>query len=701
MTRGIPIALGALFLLLAAIVVGASRLIERDHALLLERFAGERARQVQQIAELSRLDLDGMAVVLRLAGDVTRPRDGGLVAPAALDALLVASPQLRLVRVFDAAGRTQVSAAHPAFSAGAQQSAVDGELRLAAARSLSRGGELELSAPLAVGDRSMRVYALSVAGADGRPSGAVAALVDSERLLARLGVLAADPALRVLFLGPRGRPTPSSDPLLAAVALEPARAPSPELARLLERLKAGEQGTGWLPATQAVALGLGEAEALAAFSPVRTDGLGTWSLVVVTSTSVLSAAEGSLKRRLGGAAAAAVLVLLAFGGLMVALARKSALAHERGVHAARLAQLHQRTERTLDNIPAAVLTLSRRGQVTAANRVLRERMTGQLPCTLAEALPNSPSAVVTRLSALVEQAAHSQVVQSLHGERLALFGSEGQYSVHAVPLGEPFHEAHALLVIEDVSEVHALESQLLRAEKLATIGVLAAGLAHEIGTPLGIVRARGEYVLGKLGRDHPQAHGLEVIVDQIDRVSRTIRRMLDFSRVTPAAVRPTAPAQVGAWLGEVLRYEAQRRKVELRIALAETLPRVSADPDQLQQLLLNLVMNACDACDAGGHVTLSASRDTATSGWPCVRFEVLDDGCGIQPEHRQGVFDPFFTTKKRGQGTGLGLTVAAQIVRNHGGEIELTSEVGEGTRVSVYWPLAGPTPLEPRDEQPS
>jgi signal transduction histidine kinase len=227
----------------------------------------------------------------------------------------------------------------------------------------------------------------------------------------------------------------------------------------------------------------------------------------------------------------------------------------------------------------------------------------------------------------------------------------------------------------------------LRAEKLATIGVLAAGLAHEVGTPLGIVRGRAEYVLGKLGSDHPQARNVGVITEQIDRVTRTIRQMLDFARVTPAAVKPVAISQVASWLAEVVRFEAQRRKVSLALEVPDTLPPVSANPDELQQLLLNLVMNACDACSEGGHVTLSATPSQGAGGWQCVKLCVSDDGHGIPAEDISGVFDPFFTTKKRGQGTGLGLTVAAQIVRNHGGQIELDSEVGRGTRVVVLWPV--------------
>jgi len=274
-------------------------------------------------------------------------------------------------------------------------------------------------------------------------------------------------------------------------------------------------------------------------------------------------------------------------------------------------------------------------------------------------------------------------VRALFGERLSLFGEEGQYNVHAVPLEPRFPEARVLLVIEDLSALRSLEDQLLRAEKLATVGMLAAGIAHEIGTPLGIVRGRAEFLAWKLGTEHPQAAGARVIVEQIDHVTRTLRQLLDFASVRPAAVRPVAVAPLFAAAADLFRIEAERRRLHLSVRAPGALPRVSADPDQLQQVLVNLLINACDACAPGGHVEVAASLDD-TPG--LLRIEVIDDGCGIPEERRNQVFDPFFTTKKRGQGTGLGLTLAAQIVRNHGGQIELTSAPGRGTRVVVLWP---------------
>lgn len=250
-----------------------------------------------------------------------------------------------------------------------------------------------------------------------------------------------------------------------------------------------------------------------------------------------------------------------------------------------------------------------------------------------------------------------------------------------------------LMTAEKLARLHEktarMESQLLRAEKLSTVGILAAGIAHEIGTPLGIVRARAEMLAGKLGEDNPLTPGAKVIVEQIDRISRTIRQLLDFSRTKPAAVQPVSVAVVARAVGELLRYEAQRRKAHLSVEVPDDLPFVAADADQLQQVLVNLVMNALDACSPGDRVVVRGREpESSRPGTPYVVVEVEDTGCGIPEEHRHQVFDPFFTTKKRGQGTGLGLTLAAQMVRNHGGEIDLASAPGRGTRVTLLWPVA-------------
>jgi two-component system, NtrC family, sensor histidine kinase HydH len=393
---------------------------------------------------------------------------------------------------------------------------------------------------------------------------------------------------------------------------------------------------------------------------------------------------------------------LGFATYLVIRSRREIAVRERLRHAEEVAHLLEKSEKVLDNIPVGVAVLSEDGRVTAVNRALRERVPDPGAGTpLPDTLPGAGAEVTARLAELVDAARRAGAVRSMVGARLPLFGRDGRYTVHAVPLEPSSADARALLVVEDVTELHSVTMQLLRAEKLATVGVLAAGIAHEIGTPLGVVRGRAEMLAEKLGEGHPQTAGARIIVDEIDRVSRVIRQLLDFTRVRPADLGTVTVASVARAVAELLRFELERRKVTLSVEVADDLDPVAANPDHLQQVLVNLVLNACDACAAGGRVAIRARRAEPGPGGlaRAVRIEVVDDGCGIPEELRHQVFDPFFTTKKRGQGTGLGLTVAAQIVRNHGGEIDLESEPRRGTRVVLRWPAAAPAQARERTHE--
>jgi signal transduction histidine kinase len=237
--------------------------------------------------------------------------------------------------------------------------------------------------------------------------------------------------------------------------------------------------------------------------------------------------------------------------------------------------------------------------------------------------------------------------------------------------------------LKNAETLRSLEGQLIRAEKLATTGVLAAGIAHEVGTPLGIIRARAEL----LGEDLASPGGrraLDSIIQQIDRIAGTIRQVLDFSRSQAVQVSPVDAGGALHAVTELLDHRFKQDDLRVTTQVAPHLPPIAADANQLQQVLVNLLMNACDACSRGDaiHVAAAPSEDGGFVEWT-----VRDEGKGIQQEHLLAVFDPFFTTKKRGEGTGLGLPVATGIVRNHGGDIALTSTPDEGTTITLRWPV--------------
>jgi two-component system sensor histidine kinase HydH len=691
MTRWTTAALLLLVLLLGLVTAGVIWTGQRDRGNLAERFAQERLQQIDELASEIAEDFSDIGEDLRFAGQLVQAADNITDRERELRALLAVVKQYRLIEVYNNLAQPTLSVLDPVpgpfFSKDALATSISdtvkSSLRL-------EPGRIETSTSLQ-GDPIgwLRAFATALPTRDGEESRAVAVLVDTQSFFNKLRIATS----KVILLGAHGRPLPATDALLAKEIGLPEASQLPKVAALLERMRSGERGTLRFSEEESAALGLGRAEFVAAYTPIEVKGGGHWSTATLSSTEVLRAQERAITLRLGIAALLILLCLIAFGVYIVITARRAVVVQERLKHIEKLAHLHEKTEKILDNIPTGVMALSQDGHITAINQALQKKIPkAALHDDLDVALEGVSPATLKRLQSLLEDALLVGKVQSLFGERLALSGEEGQYNLHAVPLEARFPEARTLLVIEDVSELRALESQLLRAEKLATVGVLAAGIAHEIGTPLGVVRGRAEYLLGKLG-EHPQTSSVNVIIDQIDHVSRTIRQLLDFSRVQPTPVMAVPLEPVVNAVLELLRIEAKRRKLELSPKLSASLPPLAANADQLQQVLVNLVMNACDACSEGGKIIICAVKSSETH----VKIDVIDNGGGIIPEHRHQIFDPFFTTKKRGQGTGLGLTIASQIIRNHGSDIEIESTPGNGTRVTMRWPIS--KQYEERDEK--
>ncbi|MGH6693612.1 MAG: sensor histidine kinase, partial [Gammaproteobacteria bacterium] len=199
------------------------------------------------------------------------------------------------------------------------------------------------------------------------------------------------------------------------------------------------------------------------------------------------------------------------------------------------------------------------------------------------------------------------------------------------------------------------------------------------------------FLLKALPTEDRRREDLEVMIGQIDRISGIIRALLDMVRPAKPEIQAIGLAPVVERLLPLLRHTARRREVVLEAAVTEELPLVLADPNQVQQVLINVVMNALAATPSRGQVRIIA-RPLTAGGRAGVELEVSDTGGGIPPEILPRVFEPFFTTKPPGQGTGLGLTICRDIVREHGGEIRVRSSGHEGTTVTVWLPAADESP---------
>ena len=230
----------------------------------------------------------------------------------------------------------------------------------------------------------------------------------------------------------------------------------------------------------------------------------------------------------------------------------------------------------------------------------------------------------------------------------------------------------------------ATRQQIGRSEKLASVGRLAAGVAHEINNPLTGVLAFADMLRSKENMDDQDRQDLDLIVRETKRAREIVRGLLDFARETPSV---KSCLNLNEVLGQTVRLLGKReafQNIYIVENFAERLPPVNGDKNQLQQVFLNLCLNACEAMPDGG--TLLVGTSFAADR---VVVEVTDTGCGIKKEHLDQIFEPFFTTKPVGKGTGLGLSVSYGIVRQHGGTLEVASDEGKGTTFTVSFPAAG------------
>jgi two-component system NtrC family sensor kinase len=232
------------------------------------------------------------------------------------------------------------------------------------------------------------------------------------------------------------------------------------------------------------------------------------------------------------------------------------------------------------------------------------------------------------------------------------------------------------------------DERLVRADKLATMGALATGIAHEVSTPLGVIMGRAEQLIPRFEHDARAQRALEVISEQTARISRVIRSFLSLARGDAPPLEHAEPASLARTSIELVEHRFTKAGVSLRSDIAQALPRVACEPRLFEQVLVNLLLNACDACSSGGIVELSVRAESER-----VAFVVTDDGTGISSDAAARATEPFFTTKAAGQGTGLGLAIANEIVKHHCGSLTLTSRpdratLGEhrGTRARVEIP---------------
>jgi PAS domain S-box-containing protein len=256
-------------------------------------------------------------------------------------------------------------------------------------------------------------------------------------------------------------------------------------------------------------------------------------------------------------------------------------------------------------------------------------------------------------------------------------------------LSRDFVSVGRIILVDDITERVSLETQLAQADKLSSIGLLAAGVAHEINTPLAVISSYAQMLAKQLKGDASLSPVLDKITQQSFRAAEIANGLLNFSRTSTTEFRDTNLNQVIRDTLSLLDHQFKTAQIVVDLELAEELPAIHGNPGKLQQVFLNLMLNAKEAMPNGGRLRLSTLLNRRDN---YVAALVNDSGSGIAPEHLKRIYDPFFTTKNMPRsgdrrGTGLGLSVSYGIIQEHAGKIHVESAIGAGTTFHLEFPL--------------
>lgn len=234
-------------------------------------------------------------------------------------------------------------------------------------------------------------------------------------------------------------------------------------------------------------------------------------------------------------------------------------------------------------------------------------------------------------------------------------------------------------------ELEKSREHLLQAEKMAMVGKLAAGVAHSIRNPLTSVKMR-LFSLGRtldLSPTHKEDFG--VISEEIGHIDTIVQNFLEFSRPPKLKIQKVSPSEVVDLVIQLLEHRLESYEVDIEVHRKQALPEIQVDPEQLKEVLVNLIVNACEAMDGGGSITIHEEESFVQPMGEAVVIRLSDNGPGIPESIKEKVFEPFFTTKE--EGSGLGLSIAVRIVEEHGGKIDLSSEEGQGSTFRITLPI--------------
>lgn len=258
--------------------------------------------------------------------------------------------------------------------------------------------------------------------------------------------------------------------------------------------------------------------------------------------------------------------------------------------------------------------------------------------------------------------------KSIHLASVPVFDAENSYSGR-------------VLLLHDMTEIKNLEAKLRRQDRFAALGKMAAGVAHEVRNPLSSIKGFATMLGSKFLKNSDEHQTAALLVNEVERLNRSITELLNYTKPFQLHLVDIDVAEILEISLRLIEAELQENKISVKLDLADDLPMVKVDPDKINQLLLNVFLNAIQAMENGGNLAINI---TPAKDGRMVQITIQDNGIGIAPEDLEHILDPYFTTKK--QGTGLGLAIAQKIIEEHGGAIRFSSEIHHGTMVTILLP---------------
>jgi two-component system NtrC family sensor kinase len=347
--------------------------------------------------------------------------------------------------------------------------------------------------------------------------------------------------------------------------------------------------------------------------------------------------------------------------------------------ASEIVRLKDFSENIVESLNVGVLAVDLNGIVESWNT----RMEQLFGVSRQDALGQSLSAILpVELAAEIATRGDEEQISGIYKHRLQHQGLALTVNISITPLVSKSGERIGrLLLFDDVTHRERMAEQMTQTEKLTSLGLLAAGVAHEVNTPLAVISNYIQMLAKQLPESDPKQALIEKIVKQTFRASEIVNNLLNFSRTGAAEVADIDVNRVVEETLSLVAHPMKTSQIQIVKQLGDGLPAVRGSANKLQQVFLNLFLNARDAMPAGGMLEV---RTGAHNG--SVEVEIADTGAGISREHIHRIFDPFFTTKAIGRGTGLGLSVSYGIIKEHAGKIEVRSTPGKGTSFHVEFP---------------